>query len=214
MCAERRSFRCVQYPDRPFVQNAFMGRPRLRKNLPPLVELGPSTVLGIEAPIDGRRIVLRKILVALADGKDVFILLDDGLLVRAQTSLDVIEIAYPAVFLRVSRELLVPIARASAIEALPCARGATPHRLLTIKGLDADHIRTLIQVAHKNLKDRVGASLARMAATRARIKIRDRFVDERISVARARIPAVAVALAAHEAETGRRIKRYGHIADG
>ena len=190
-----------------------MGRPRLRKNLPPLVELGPSTVLGIEAPIDGQRIGLRKILVALADGKDVFILLDDGLLVRAQTSLDVMEIAYPAVFLRVSRELLVPIARVTAIEALPCARGGTPHRLLTIKGLDAEHIKTLIQVAHKNLKDRIGASQARVAETRARIKIRDRFVDERISVARARIPAVSAALAAHEAECGRRIKRYGHIAD-
>ena len=190
-----------------------MGRPRLRKNLPPLVELGPPGFLGIEVPIDGQRIVLRKILVALADGKDVFILLDDGLLVRAQTSLDVMEIAYPAVFLRVSRELLVPIARVTAIEALPCARGATPHRLLTIKGLDAEHIKTLIQVAHKNLKDRVGAGQARMAETRARIKIRDRFIDGRVSVARARIPAVTVALAAHEAESGRRIKRYGHIAD-
>lgn len=190
-----------------------MGRPRLRKNLPPLVELRPSGFLGIEAPIDGQRLVLKKALVALADGKDVFILLDDGLLARAQTSLDIIEIVYPALFLRVSRELLVPIARVTAIEAPPCARGATPHRLLTVKGLDADNIRTLIQVAHKNLKDRVGASMARMAATRARIKIRDRFVDERISVARARIPAVTDALAAYEAETGRRIKRYGHIVD-
>lgn len=189
-----------------------MGRPRLRKYLPTLVELGRSGFLGIEAPIDGQRFVLRKTLVALADGKDVFVLLDDGLLVRAQTSLDVMEIVYPAFFLRVSRELLVPIARVTAIEALPCARGATPHRLLTVKSLNADHIRTLIQVAHKNLKDRVGADQARMAETRARIKIRDRFVDERISVARARIPAVTDALAAHEAETGRRIKRYGHIA--
>ena len=190
-----------------------MGRPRLSKNLPPLVELGPSGFLGIEALIDGQRLILRKLLVALADGKDVFILLDDGLLVRAQTSLDVMEIAYPAFFLRVSRELLVPIARVTAIEALPCARGATPHRLLTVKGLGRDQIETLIQLAHKNLKDRVGVSQARMAETRARIKIRDRFVDERISVARARIPAVTAALAAHEAETGRRIKRYGHIAD-
>ncbi|KVF15186.1 hypothetical protein WJ05_06805 [Burkholderia vietnamiensis] len=190
-----------------------MGRPRLRKNLPPLVELGPSGFLGIEAPIDGQRLVLRKTLVALADRKDVFILLDDGLLVRAQASLDVMEIVYPALFVRVSRELLVPIARVTAIEALPCARGATPHRLLTVKGLDVEHIKTLIQVAHKNLKDRVGVSQARMAETRARIKIRDRFVDERISVARARIPAVTAALAAYEAETGRRIKRHGHIAD-
>lgn len=79
----------------------------------------------------------QKALVALADGKDVFVLLDDDLLVRAQTSLDVIEIAYPGIFLRVSRELLVPIPRVTAIEALPCARGATPHRLLTIKGLGA-----------------------------------------------------------------------------
>jgi hypothetical protein len=191
-----------------------MGRPRLRKNLPPLVELSPSGFLGIEAPLDGQRFVLKKALVALADGKDVFILLDDGLLVRAQTSLDVMEIVYPAMFLRVSRELLIPIARVTAIEALPCARGATPHRLLTVKGLDAEHIKVLIQVAHKNLKDRVGASRARMAETRARIKIRDRFVDERISVARARIPAVMATLAADEAKTGRRIKRYGHIADG
>ena len=190
-----------------------MGRPRLSKNLPPLVELGPSGFLGIEAPIDGQRLILRKLLVALADGKDVFILLDDGLLVRAQTSLDVMEIAYPGIFLRVSRELLVPITRVTAIEALPCARGATPHRLLTVKGLDGDHVKTLIQVAHKNLKDRVGVSQARMAETRARIKIRDRFVDERISVARARIPAITAALAAHEAETGRRVKRHGHIAD-
>ena len=190
-----------------------MGRPRLRKNLPPLVELGPSGFLGIEAPIDGQRIVLRKILVALADGKDVFILLDDGLLVRAPTSLDVMEVAYPAFFVRVSRELLVPIARVTVIEALPCARGATPHRLLTIKGLDDEHIKTLIQVAHKNLKDRIGASQARMSETRARIKIRDRFIDKRISVARARIPAVTAALAAHEAETERRIKRYGHITN-
>ncbi|MBR8211150.1 hypothetical protein KDW61_21035 [Burkholderia cenocepacia] len=149
---------------------------------------------------------------ALADGKDVFILLDDGLLVRAQTSLDVMEIAYPAFFVRVSRELLVPIARVTALEALPCARGATPHRLLTVKSLNADHIRTLIQVAHKNLKDRVGASHATMAETRARIKIRDRFIDGRVSVARARIPSVTAALNANEAETGRRIKRYGHIA--
>lgn len=190
-----------------------MGRPRLRRNLPPLVELCPSGFLGIEAPLDGQRLVLKKVLVALADGKDVFVLLDDGLLVRAQTSLDVMEIAYPGIFLRVSRELLVPIARVTAIEALPCARGATPHRLLTVKGLDVEHIKTLIQVAHKNLKDRVGVSQARMAETRARIKIRDRFVDERISVARARIPAVTAALAAYEAETGRRIKRHGHIAD-
>ncbi|WP_186208231.1 hypothetical protein [Burkholderia gladioli] len=190
-----------------------MGRPRLRKNLPPLVELGRSGFLGLEAPVDGQRFVLKKALVALADGKDVFILLDDGLLVRAQTSLDVMETVYQAHFLRVSRELLVPIARVTAIEALPCARGSTPHRLLTVKGLDADHIRTLVQVAHKNLKDRVGAGQAKMAETRARIKIRDRFVDERISVARARIPAVTADLAAHEAETGRRIKRYGHIAD-
>lgn len=190
-----------------------MGRPRLRRNLPPLVELRPSGFLGIEAPLDGQRLVLKKVLVALADGKDVFVLLDDGLLVRAQTSLDIMEVAYPGIFLRVSRELLVPIARVTAIEALPCARGATPHRLLTVKGLDVEHIKTLIQVAHKNLKDRVGVSQARMAETRARIKIRDRFVDERISVARARIPAVTAALAAHEAEIGRTIKRYGHIAD-
>ena len=81
-----------------------------------------------------------------------------------------------------------------------------------IKGLNAEHIWTLIQVAHKNLKDRVGTSQARMAETRARIKIRDRFVGERISVARARIPAVTVVLAAHEAEAGRRIKRYGQLA--
>ena len=67
----------------------------------------------------------------------MFVLLDDDLFVRAQTSLDVIEIAYPAIFLRVSRELLVAISRVTAIEALPCARGATPHRLLTIKGLGA-----------------------------------------------------------------------------
>lgn len=190
-----------------------MGRPRLRKNLPPLVELGPSRFLGIEAPIDGQRLILRKLLVALADGKDVFILLDDGLLVRAQTSLDVMEITYPGIFLRVSRELLVPITRVTAIEALPCARGATPHRLLTVKGLGRDQIETLIQLAHKNLKDRVGVSQARMAETLARIKIRDRLVGERISVARARIPAVTDALAAYEAETGRRIKRHGHIAD-
>lgn len=190
-----------------------MSRPRLHKNLPPLVELGPSGFLSIEVPVDGQRLVLKKALVVLADGKNVFVLLDDGLLVRAQTSLDVLEVVYPSVFLRVSRELLVPIARVTAIEALPCARGATPHRLLTIKGLDAEHIKTLIQVAHKNLKDRVGVSQARMAETRARIKIRDRFVDERISVARARIPAVTAALAAYEAETGRRIKRHGHIAD-
>lgn len=189
-----------------------MGRPRLRKNLPPLVEPGPSGFLGIEAPIDGQRLVVRKTLVALADGKDVFILLDDGLLVRAQTSLDIMEIAYPGFFLRVSRELLVPTARVTAIEALPCARGATPHRLLNVKGLEAESIKTLIQVAHKNLKDRVGATHATMADTRARIKIRDRFVGQRISVARARIPAVTDVLAAHEAETGRRIKRYGHIA--
>ncbi|WP_186200444.1 hypothetical protein [Burkholderia gladioli] len=187
-----------------------MGRPRLRKNLPTLVELGRFGFLGVEAPLDGQRLVLKKALIALADGKDVFILLDDGLL---ETSLDVMEAIYPAHFLRVSRELLVSIARVTAIEALPCARGATPHRLLTVKGLDGDHIKTLILVAHKNLKDRVGASQARMAETRARIKIRDRFVDERISVARARIPAVTAALAAHEAESGRRIKRYGHIAD-
>lgn len=190
-----------------------MGRPRLRRNLPPLVELRPSGFLGIEAPLDGQRLVLKKVLVALADGKDVFVLLDDGLLVRAQTSLDVMEIAYPGIFLRVSRELLVPTARVTAIEALPCARGATPHRLLTIKGLDAEHVKTLIQLAHKNLKDRVGVSQARMAETRARIKIRDRFVGERISVARARIPAVTAALAAYEAETGRCVKRHGHIAD-
>ncbi|PMS23035.1 hypothetical protein C0Z18_02090 [Trinickia dabaoshanensis] len=190
-----------------------MGRPRLRRNLPPLVELRPSGFLGTEVPLDGRRFVLKKVLVAIADGKDVFILLADGLLVRAQTSLDVMEIVYPALFVRVSRELLVPIARVTAIEALPCARGATPHRLLTVKGLDGDHVKTLIQLAHKNLKDRVGVSQARMAETLARIKIRDRFVDERISVARARIPAVTTALVAYEAETGRRIKRHGHIAD-
>ncbi|TAM04910.1 MAG: hypothetical protein EPN70_10115 [Paraburkholderia sp.] len=190
-----------------------MGRPRLRKNLPPLVELARSGFLGLEAPVDGQRFVLKKALVAFADGKAVFVLLDDGLLVRAQASLDVMEIAYPAFFLRISRELLVPIARVTAIEALPCARGATPHRLLTVRGLDTDHIRTLIQVAHKNLKDRGGTGQARMAETRARIKIRDRFVDERISVARARIPAVTAALTAHEVEAGCRIRRYGHIAD-
>ena len=96
-------------------------------------------------------------------------------------------------------------------EALPCARGATPHRLLTINGLSVDHVKTLTLVAHKNLKDRAGASSPAMAETRMWIKIRDRFVGERVSVARAQFRAVMEALAAHEAETGRKLRRYGHI---
>lgn len=85
------------------------------KNLPPLVELSPSVFLGIESPVDGQRLVLKKALVALADGKNVFILLDDGLLVRAQTSLDVMEIAYPALFLRSSLKSRLAYARARSI---------------------------------------------------------------------------------------------------
>lgn len=142
----------------------------------------------------------------MADAKEVLILID-GRIVRSGISLDVTRSTWPAVFVRVSRELLVPLAHLTAVEALPCARGATLHRVLAIKGLTVGNAKTLTLVAHRNLKDGVGANGPVMAETRKQIKIRDRFVGERVSVARAQIRAVMDALARPRGRDGAQTKK-------